>query len=196
MNPIISQRRSVRFFKKDPIPEADMREILRAGMWAPSPKNRQPWKFIVVKGESRAMLLALMEKGIERSEKGEGILPANRELLANARFTMQCMEEAPVTVLVVNPAGRSIREDWTIAEKVHEMSDVQAIGAAAENMALEAADRGIGSLWIGNVFFAYDELTEWIGKGEMILAMSFGYASRPSYRLPRKDEAEVIEVRD
>ena len=196
MNPIISQRRSVRFFTKDPIADADMREILRAGMWAPSPKNRQPWKFIVVKGESKKYLISLMEKGIERSEKGEGILPANRELLANARFTMQCMAEAPVTVLVVNPTGRSIKEDWTIEEKVHEMSDVQAIGAAAENMALEATDRGIGSLWIGNVFFAYDELTQWIGKGEMILAMSFGYPARPSYRLPRKEEGEVVEVRD
>lgn len=106
------------------------------------------------------------------------------------------MKKAPVTVLVVNPTGRSVYEDWSAAEKIHEMSDVQAIGAAAENMALEAAARGIGSLWVGNVFFAYDELTEWIGKGEMILAMSFGYAEKEGYPLPRKKETDVIEVRD
>ena len=75
-------------------------------------------------------------------------------------------------------------------------AELQAIGAAAENMALEAASRGIGSLWVGNVFFAYDELTEWIGKGEMILAMSFGYAEKEGYPLPRKKDADVIEIRD
>lgn len=173
-----------------------MKEILRAGQWAPSPKNRQPWKFIVVKGMSRDMMIRLMEKGIERSEAGEGVLPGDRGLIANARFTMECMKKAPVTVLVVNPTGRSVHEDWSAAEKIHEMSDVQAIGAAAENMALEAAARGIGSLWVGNVFFAYDELTEWIGKGEMILAMSFGYAEKEGYPLPRKKETDVIEARD
>lgn len=56
MHDIIAGRRSVRFFKKDPIAESDMKEILRAGQWAPSPKNRQPWKFIVVKGMSRDMM--------------------------------------------------------------------------------------------------------------------------------------------
>lgn len=49
---------------------------------------------------------------------------------------------------------------------------------------------------MGNVFFAYDELTEWIGKGEMILAMSFGYAEKEGYPLPRKKEEDVIEIRD
>ena len=54
----------------------------------------------------------------------------------------------------------------------------------------------LGSLWVGNVFFAYDELTEWIGKGEMVLAMSFGYAEKEGYPLPRKKDADVIEIRD
>ena len=105
MHEIIAQRRSVRFFKKDPIAESDMKEILRAGQWAPSPKNRQPWKFIVVKGGSRDMMTQLMEKGIERSEAGEGVLPGDPRLIANARFTMECMKKAPVAVLVVKPTG-------------------------------------------------------------------------------------------
>lgn len=108
MHDIIARRRSVRFFKKDPIAESDMKEILRAGQWAPSPKNRQPWKFIVVKGMSRDMMIRLMEKGIERSEAGEGVLPGDSGLIANARFTMERMKKAPVTVLVVNPTGRSV----------------------------------------------------------------------------------------
>ena len=50
---VIFKRRSVRFFKSNPISKVDMREILRAGMWAPSAKNRQPWKFVVVRGKSK-----------------------------------------------------------------------------------------------------------------------------------------------
>ena len=43
MEDIIFKRRSIRLFKKQEIPEEILRKILLAGMWAPSPKNRQPW---------------------------------------------------------------------------------------------------------------------------------------------------------
>lgn len=193
---VIFKRRSVRFFKSNPISKVDMREILRAGMWAPSAKNRQPWKFVVVRGKSKDEMLALMEKGIERSEKGEGVLAGSSDLYTNARFTLKCMKEAYNIVFIVNPNGRDIEEEWTPADKIHELSDVQAIGAAAQNMALQATSMGIGSLWIGNIFFAYEELTEWLGKGQMVLAMVFGYPNHNPCPLARKSEDEVIEVRD
>jgi len=44
----IYTRRSVRDFRSDPIPEADVHDLLRAGMQAPSAKNEQPWHFIVI----------------------------------------------------------------------------------------------------------------------------------------------------
>lgn len=193
---VIFKRRSVRFFKSNPISKVDMREILRAGMWAPSAKNRQPWKFVVVRGKSKDEMLALMEKGIERSEKGEGVLAGSSDLYTNARFTLKCMKEAYNIVFIVNPNGRDIEEEWTLADKIHELSDVQAIGAAAQNMALQATSMGIGSLWIGNIFFAYEELTEWLGKGQMVLAMAFGDPNHNPCPLARKSEDEVIEVRD
>ena len=192
---VIFKRRSVRFFKSNPISKVDMREILRAGMWAPSAKNRQPWKFVVVRGKSKDEMLALMEKGIERSEKGEGVLAGSSDLYTNARFTLKCMKEAYNIVFIVNPNGRDIEEEWTPADKIHELSDVQAIGAAAQNMALQATSMGIGSLWIGNIFFAYEELHEWLGEGEMVMAISFGYPNHNPCPLARKSEDDVIEVR-
>lgn len=45
---IIMNRRSVRNFKKDPVPEPLIRRILEAGRFAPSGGNHQPWKFTVV----------------------------------------------------------------------------------------------------------------------------------------------------
>lgn len=44
----IFTRRSVREFKHDPISEADLQDLLKAGMQAPSARNEQPWHFIVM----------------------------------------------------------------------------------------------------------------------------------------------------
>ena len=105
------------------------------------------------------------------------------------------MTQAPGLVFIVNPQGRPLTDNWTAAEKIHELSDEHAIGAAADNMALQATSMGIGSLWIGNIFFAYDELHDWLGEGEMVMAMSFGYPNHNPCPLARKSEDDVIEVR-
>ena len=44
----IRNRRTVREFRPDPIPEEVLRKILQAGRWAPSSSNSQPWHFVVV----------------------------------------------------------------------------------------------------------------------------------------------------
>lgn len=48
MEQAIMERRSVRNFKKDPVPESLIRRVLEAGRFAPSGGNHQPWKFTVV----------------------------------------------------------------------------------------------------------------------------------------------------
>lgn len=42
-------RRSVRQYQNKAIPDDILKEILRAGMYAPSAMNSQPWEFIVVR---------------------------------------------------------------------------------------------------------------------------------------------------
>jgi nitroreductase len=44
----ILKRRSIRKFKKDPIPQEIILELLKASMYAPSAGNEQPWQFIVM----------------------------------------------------------------------------------------------------------------------------------------------------
>lgn len=56
----IKSRRTVREFTPEPVSEEALQEILEAGRWAPSGKNTQPWRFIVVKDkELRAKLAQL-----------------------------------------------------------------------------------------------------------------------------------------
>ena len=89
MNELIKKRRSVRHFKKEELSDDIVKDILEAGRWAPSPKNRQHWHFIVVRGDAKKEMLILMQKGVERTEKGEGLINVPKEWIADAYRTIQ-----------------------------------------------------------------------------------------------------------
>ncbi len=65
---VVRQRRSVRKFKSDPVPEEHLRQILDAARMAPTSGNQQPWKFLVIR--DRALLDRLADTCIERSVAG------------------------------------------------------------------------------------------------------------------------------
>ena len=54
---LLRQRRSVRRFKPDPVPEALVQRLIEGAVCAPSASNKQPWKFLLV--ENRALIEAL-----------------------------------------------------------------------------------------------------------------------------------------
>ena len=62
----IRSRRSIRQFKNTPIPQGDIEKLINAGIQAPSAKNRQPWRFVVVENDSKAKMIETMEKGLAR----------------------------------------------------------------------------------------------------------------------------------
>jgi len=56
----IYSRRSVRHFTAEPVAPELLREIIKAGTWAPSGLNNQPWRFVtVVRSEVRQRLAKL-----------------------------------------------------------------------------------------------------------------------------------------
>jgi nitroreductase len=46
---LVKERRSIRRFKPDPIPDEYIEKIIEIARWAPSGFNMQPWEFVVVK---------------------------------------------------------------------------------------------------------------------------------------------------
>ena len=46
---IVRYTRSLRRFKPDPVPDAEIDKIIEAARWAPSGFNQQPWEFVIVK---------------------------------------------------------------------------------------------------------------------------------------------------
>jgi len=54
----IYTRRSVREFTGVPVEREKIQEVLRAGSWAPSGLNNQPWRFVVVRNSAKRTELA------------------------------------------------------------------------------------------------------------------------------------------
>jgi F420 biosynthesis protein FbiB-like protein len=181
----IAARRSIRSFKDTPIPEEALQAILLAGTQAPSAKNRQPWRFVVVGPDKRAEMVRVMREGIAKA-KAQGEDPGSSDWSANV------MEQAPVTVFVFNPDGVHPWLTRSIDQMFMDVVNIQSVGAAIQNMLLAALDLGIGSLWICDVFYAYEELRTWLGeKSQMIAAVSLGYADESPGARPRKPPSEV-----
>lgn len=181
----IESRRSIRQFKPDPVEQNLLDKILTAGILAPSGKNKQPWQFFVVRGNKREEMIQAMGKGLDRLE-GIGIETGS------ARYTIKSMAQAPVTIFVVNPTSQLPPYEWETAKPNADVVDTQSIGAAIQNMLLVAQALGLGTLWICDIFFAYDELHAWLGiDGQMIAAISLGYANQAPQARPRKTLAEA-----
>ena len=50
LDQVIAERRSIRAFKKDPLPRELVEQVLQQAIKAPSAINLQPWEFICVAG--------------------------------------------------------------------------------------------------------------------------------------------------
>ncbi len=72
--PEIAKRSSVREYSDEPVDAAVLARILEAGRLAPSAKNRQAWRFVVVRD------------------------PASRERVQHAAFGQEYVGQAPVIV--------------------------------------------------------------------------------------------------
>lgn len=55
-------RRSVRHYTDEPVTREDVLEIIRAGSWAPSGLNNQPWRFVVVRDGEKSKAMAGLTK--------------------------------------------------------------------------------------------------------------------------------------
>lgn len=121
-------------------------------------------------------------------------MPESDYGLPDAGNTLRIMREAPVLIVVMNPYGKSLFEDITADERVTEIVDSLSIGAAIQNMLLEAERLGIGTLWIANTCFAYPELMGFIKEpGQLIGAVALGYADEVPRQRPRKTLDDIVE---
>ncbi|HEX2985992.1 MAG TPA: nitroreductase family protein [Caproiciproducens sp.] len=192
----IETRRSIRKYKETPVQIETINKVISAGILAPSGKNRQPWNFIVVGGKEKENMLKAFQNGIDREKSGNALLPGSKGGIADAQNTLNIMKQAPVVIMVLNQGSGSPFQNIRNEDRVAEIIDIQSIGAAIENMLLAAEDLGLGTLWIGNTFFAYSELCKWLNTDkQLVAAIAIGYPDEKPAKRPRKELKDVVEYR-
>jgi nitroreductase len=65
----IMTRTSIRKYTQDPVSQADIETMLRAGMAAPTAVNKQPWHFVVVTNREQLNALAQSNRGTGMAAK-------------------------------------------------------------------------------------------------------------------------------
>ena len=81
---IVTKRRSVRAYEDRPVPEKSLRNILEAARLAPSARNDQSWKFVVVR------------EGKRRQELTQA---ADREFVAEAPVVIAAVATDPERIM-------------------------------------------------------------------------------------------------
>lgn len=169
---IIAARRSVRKYKPDPVDDNTLQKVLNAARLAPSWKNTQCWRFIVIrKSNLKAELAGCLTSG-------------------NPGY--QAILQAPVLIVACAELGKSGLNAGTFGTDKGDwfMYDV---ALAMENLVLAAQALGLGTVHIG--LFDAKKAAEALGvpQGFCVVSMTpLGYPDQESRTVPRKDLTEIV----
>ena len=193
----IENRRSIRKYKEDKISKKLLEEIIYSATLAPSAKNRQPWKFIVYQGKEKDKLVDIMRQGINSEKVTHTLMPEWAFAIPDAENTVRIMQEAPCLIAVLNTNQHTPFTRIENENRIVEICDSLSIGAAIENMILTATSYELGTLWIANTCFAYNELIDFIGTDSQLTGIvAVGVANEAPTKRPRKPFADIVEFRD
>ena len=192
----IENRRSIRKYKPDKIERKLIEEIIYSASLAPSAKNRQPWKFIVYQGKEKDKLVDVMRHGINSEKITHELMPEWAFAIPDAENTVRIMQEVPCLIAVLNTNQYTPFASIENEKRIVEISDSLSIGAAIENMILTATGYGLGTLWIANTCFAYNELMDFIGTDSQLTGIvAIGFANEAPAKRPRNPFEEIVEYR-
>lgn len=144
---ILSSRRSIRSFKSDPVPDEAISAIIKAGAWAPSSANSQPWDIVVVKSEETKQLIQESIKRIIARMK------ELREFPFLETFTAHYMLEAPVQLVICgDPRFKYVSMMHQVDDQIEEFALWGSVSMAIQNMLLAAHAQGLGSVVFTNFY--------------------------------------------
>jgi len=163
----IQTRQSIRKYSTDPIPERDLKEILKTGFSAPSAGNRQPWRIVVIKDAERKEQL--------------GIAAGGQSFIA----------KAPVNLVICAVPNESAERYKERGATLYALQDTAAL---TQNILLASHSLGYATCWIGA--FNEDEVTNILKIPEemrpvAIIPIGYQEGETPKTR-PRRPITEVI----
>lgn len=179
----IQNRRTIKEFRSDPIPEETLWRILDAARWAPNHRLTEPWRIAIIGTQSRETLAdALASQAASSQDPG---------VLAKAKDeARQKVMSSPVLLAVTcrlagNPAQQA--------------EDLAAVCAAVQNLQLAAWGEGIGTHWNTGRVTRLPEtstLLELSDRGEQLVGFLYlGYPAQvpePPKRRPIQDFVRIL----
>jgi nitroreductase len=168
----IKGRRSIRAYKSDDVAEDLIRQCIEAATFAPSAKNGQQWRFTVLTGEAKDKFTDLYRGALGKKTYDVG----------SSFGSCTMMEEAPVIIIVWNTNELG----WS--------SEVHSVSAAIQNLLLKAHSLGLGTCWIADVFYTYDEIMDYFKKPwKLIAGITIGWPDVTPGSRPKLSVDEVTE---
>jgi nitroreductase len=180
----IYTRRSVRDYKPDDVPDDILNELIKAGTYAPSAVNKQPWRFVVIKDRDMISRLSARAKKMWLDTAGKVDDPHLKQVVNAMKMPeFNIFHNAPVLVLIfAAPDAYSPQFDCALA---------------AGNMMLAARSLGVGSCWIGfgmplgSDKDTLDELK--VPEGHKLMApLVFGYPVKDLQPAPKRKDDVVL----
>jgi len=193
----IEQRRSIRKFKADAVPEEHIRALIDAARLAPSGSNAQPWRFKIVTDETTRSKLA--EAAYDQSFVAQApvVLVCCADIQGYLTDTVSGIQDLGKAGAVETSIVRRIR---TRVEELRTMKVEDVIprialnvGIAIEHIVLRALDFGLGSCWMR----AFDEqmvkdIFGWGDNISVVALLPVGYPDEAPAPRKRRTIEEIL----
>jgi len=173
----VKSRWSCRVFKDEPLPKQHLEILLDAANFAPSPKNCQPWEFIVLTGEPLHQFHESVDQWLNEKEYTQPEKDKLKKLLPDGNYYTSLPSELlkRQKKFIQNVSGQlekfgvKLKDVYkntfychyapvvilVISESVkrdrHGLEIHQALAAAIQNILLVSHALGYGSCWIGDI---------------------------------------------
>jgi nicotinate-nucleotide--dimethylbenzimidazole phosphoribosyltransferase len=171
---IIAERRDIRRFRPDPVPQEVLERILTAAHRGPSAGLMQPWRFIVVRDDETRGAMRTIAQG-ERLRQAERFPGRARHFLDQK---IEGIVDAPLAIVVCCDPGEpgvEVLGRGTIPE-----TDVHSTACAIQNLWLAARAEGLGVGWVS--FYRRQDLRSLLGIPERVDPMAWLCVGWPDER--------------
>lgn len=192
LDEIMATARATRSFLDRPVDRALLTEIVEAATWAPSPRNTQPWEFVVVDDpEPRSRIGALLEpRAAEVDAAAERLdTEAQRKMYRSAAALIRSIGTAPAVVFVCGRATDYGR-DFDAEDMV-----LSAVYTASQNLLLAARARGLGAAFTTLHIHADAAIREVLALPDGVsvgVTIPVGWPTTPFKPLRRRPVADVL----
>lgn len=176
-NEVIQSRRSIRHFTSQEVESDKIDQLIDCARLCQSAKNRQPWYFMILKGQEKDKTAdIMMEPFSEETKEMMGYINT-------VKYSADTIKRAPILIVIF----QENEEEWLAP-------DLLSVGAAIEHICLECVNLGLGSVWIGDICFNERAVSKYLGHEHfhVVSAIAIGYPAESPKQRPRKTREEIL----